>query len=145
MFGNALEVAKFEGGYVERERERETTYHAANQQIFTRERYASRLIRTVSGIRGQIKKALPAPAPDGAFRATFEDKIVKSDIVFLRAWVPVEPVKFYNPVTTLLQASKSDFVGMKTVFQLRKEQQLAIPVDPDRPAVRGRGMRPSPI
>jgi ribosome biogenesis protein BMS1 len=39
---------------------------------------------------------------DGAFRATFEDKPLLSDIVFLRAWVAVDLPRFYNPVTNLL-------------------------------------------
>jgi ribosome biogenesis protein BMS1 len=80
MFNSSLEIAKFEGAS----------------------------IRTVSGIRGQIKRALSKP--EGHFRATFEDKILMSDIVFLRAWFPVKPHRFYNPVTNLLDAPASDFL-----------------------------------
>jgi len=56
MFNSALEVAKFDGA----------------------------AIKTVSGIRGMIKKSLSSP--EGAFRATFEDKILMSDIVFVKTW-----------------------------------------------------------
>ena len=116
MFSTALEIAKFEGAS----------------------------IRTVSGIRGQIKRALAKP--EGHFRATFEDKVLMSDIVFLRAWYPIKAHRFYNPVTNLLDTSPtslngrpdddnstgdakqlSGWQGMRLVGQIRQDQDLPTP------------------
>ncbi|KAI9844609.1 MAG: Glycoside hydrolase 2 (Mannanase, beta-galactosidase) [Sclerophora amabilis] len=104
MFSTPLEIAKFEGAS----------------------------IRTVSGIRGQIKRALSKP--EGHFRATFEDKVLMSDIVFLRAWYPIRPHRFYNPVTDLLEVAEDGqaeearaWQGMRLTGEVRRDQGLLVP------------------
>ena len=104
MFGSSLEIAKFEGAG----------------------------IRTVSGVRGQIKRALSRP--EGHFRATFKDKILLSDIVFLRAWYPVRPHRFYNPVTNLLDGrydaenrNAQEWQGMRLTGEVRAAEGIATP------------------
>ncbi|EMC96625.1 hypothetical protein BAUCODRAFT_70665 [Baudoinia panamericana UAMH 10762] len=102
MFSTALEIAKFEGAS----------------------------IKTVSGVRGQIKRALSKP--EGCYRATFEDKVLMSDIIFLRAWYPVRPHRFYNPVTNLLDPGNADgWSGMRLTGQVRAEQGIPTPKDKD--------------
>jgi len=83
-------------------------------------------IRTVSGIRGQVKKAVGTGAPEGTFRATFEDKVLKSDIVFLRTWYQVDVPKFYNPVITYGSTRM-----LKTHAEIRKERNLPVPQKQD--------------
>lgn len=92
MFNSAIEIAKFEGASV----------------------------KTVSGVRGQIKRALSKP--EGHFRATFEDKILASDIVFLRAWYPIKPHRFYNLASNLI-----GWQPMRLTGEVRRAENVATP------------------
>ncbi|KAK8968834.1 hypothetical protein KSP40_PGU002011 [Platanthera guangdongensis] len=104
MFTSDLEIAKFEGATVR---------------------------TAVKGELGNGPKTIGGDSKEGIVRCTFEDRILMSDIVFLRAWTQVDIPCFFNPVTTSLQSRDQPWSGMKTISQLRMENNIPIPVNKD--------------
>ncbi|KAL8275412.1 hypothetical protein Esti_000624 [Eimeria stiedai] len=80
-------------------------------------------VQTASGIRGQIKKALGS---DGTFRASFEDKILMSDLVICKAWIAISPLPFFNPVLDV-----AGWRRLRTQAEIRQAKDLPLPFKDD--------------
>lgn len=80
-------------------------------------------IKSVSGIRGQIKKPVKE-GPDGSFRATFEDKLIKSDMVSCRTWYTITLEKFYNPLVNFDENRL-----MRTTWEMRRKYGITVNKD----------------
>jgi len=82
-------------------------------------KYTHSKVQTVSGIRGEVKKA---EGTKGQFRATFEDRILMSDLVVCKCWIRVTPKPFYHPVIDVPQWRPAKSIG-----QLRVEAGVPVP------------------
>lgn len=71
-------------------------------------------LKTVSGLRGQVKGP---KGHDGEYRATFEGKMLMSDIITLRCFVPIEVNRVFIPVSNLLDKWK----GLRRLHEIREE------------------------
>eukprot|EP00929_Paragymnodinium_shiwhaense_P049994 TRINITY_DN251_c0_g4_i1.p1 TRINITY_DN251_c0_g4~~TRINITY_DN251_c0_g4_i1.p1 ORF type:complete len:1096 (+),score=370.58 TRINITY_DN251_c0_g4_i1:146-3433(+) len=86
-------------------------------------KYKHTKVQTVSGIRGEIKKA---EGDRGSFRATFEDRILMSDLVICKCWIGVKPREFYNPVMDVKEWRAAKLIG-----ELRADKGVPVPDNKD--------------
>lgn len=86
-------------------------------------KYLHTKLQTVSGIRGEVKKP---EGTRGNFRATFEDRILMSDIVVCKCWINTEPKRFYHPV---VDVERFKFAGL--IGELRATKGVPVPVKQD--------------
>lgn len=74
--------------------------NAIVQSMFSSQREAEKFlnakVETVSGLRGLIKTAV---GKDGCIRVAFEGTILMSDIVILKCFIPIKPIKYYQHLT----------------------------------------------
>ncbi|KAG5474433.1 hypothetical protein LSCM1_03215 [Leishmania martiniquensis] len=83
-------------------------------------------LKAVSGVRGIVKSAIKGKG--GLVRATFEDKLFPSDIVFIRAWKSVEPPRYCSMQRNLVDA---EWAGMRTMRELRLDYNMPLPRNED--------------
>ncbi|KAG5500517.1 hypothetical protein JKF63_03611 [Porcisia hertigi] len=83
-------------------------------------------LKAVSGIRGIIKAVMKGK--QGLVRATFEDKLFPSDIVFIRAWKSVEPPRYCSMQRNLVDP---EWVGMRSMRELRLDYNVPLPQNDD--------------
>jgi len=86
-------------------------------------KYLHAKIQTVSGIRGEVKKP---EGNRGCFRATFEDRILMSDLVICKCWINVEPKQFYHPVVDVASWRPARLIG-----ELRANKGVPTPDNKD--------------
>ncbi|CAJ1330640.1 unnamed protein product [Effrenium voratum] len=86
-------------------------------------KYMHAKIQTVSGIRGEIKKA---EGVKGQFRASFEDRILMSDLVVCKCWITVPFKQFYHPVMDVPNWRPARLIG-----ELRASEGIPVPDNKD--------------
>jgi len=86
-------------------------------------KYKHAKIQTVSGVRGEIKKA---ESTKGQFRATFEDRILMSDLVVCKCWVNVPLKQFYHPILDVAEWRPARLIG-----ELRAAEGIPVPDNKD--------------
>ncbi|EPR79216.1 hypothetical protein SLOPH_1728 [Spraguea lophii 42_110] len=76
-------------------------------------------IQTASGIRGIIKNPV---GKGGAFRATFEGPVTKSDIIILKTYVENKPYDIYKEVTDKILRSRKEIFEIQDKYKSHEEQ-----------------------
>ncbi|KAI5184380.1 ribosome biogenesis protein BMS1 [Nematocida homosporus] len=84
--------------------------------------YEGAMLKTVSGLRGQIKKA----GENGVFRASFEGEIKMSEIIFLPCFVPLPCPKIYQNASIF-----ANFQEIRLLKEIREAKGLSLPVAPN--------------
>ncbi|ADM11642.1 GTP-binding protein [Encephalitozoon intestinalis ATCC 50506] len=91
------------------------------QDMFTSDlevlKFQGASLKAVSGLRGQIKEPR---GKNGEYRATFEGRMLMSDIITLRCFVPAEVHKIFIPVNNL----ETSWRGLRRLHEIRESLGL---------------------